>query len=152
MLEAARIAIIGLAALACACAPAAREPSAPAPDAAPSPIGLPSPAVIVEADPPPPFTYWAPEGSTIRNHPDVPEIWIAERRDGARMYYFGDQCRASEWQRFVGQPLSALPPPPEGAERRVFCTNCAHTDDLRLHRMNIAFDEATQRIEQIFCS
>lgn len=139
---------LGLACLG-ACAPATQ--SAAPPETPPAAYALPDPNVTIAADPAPPFTYWAPEGSTIMNHPHQPGIWTAETQ-GGRVYYFGDACRASEFQRFVGQPLSALPPPPEGTERRTFCTTCAHTDDLRLNRMNIAFDEATQTIEQIFCS
>jgi hypothetical protein len=51
---------------------------------------LAKPNVIMAADPPPPFTYWAPENSTIRNHTRQPGIWIAESEDGSRKYYFGD--------------------------------------------------------------
>ncbi len=57
------------------------------------------PNVVMAADPQPPFTYWAPENSTIRNHPHQPGIWIAESKDGSRKFYFGDQCHASKFQR-----------------------------------------------------
>lgn len=76
---------------------------------------LATPNVVMEADPLPPFTYWAPESATIRNHPRMDGVWIAESADGSRRYYFGDQCRASEFQRFVGRPLDTLPEEPVGA-------------------------------------
>lgn len=110
---------------------------------------LPRPNVTVEADPPPPFTYWAPEGSTIRNHGN-PGLWVAHL-NGQQAIYFGDACRASEWQRFVGQPLSSLPPALEGMSIRTYCTTCEKTDDLRADRINVVFEESTQRITEIAC-
>lgn len=59
-----------------------------------TPAQLSEPKVIMGADPLPPFTYWAPENSKIRNHPRLPGVWIAETADGPRIYYFGDGCRA----------------------------------------------------------
>jgi hypothetical protein len=85
----------------------------------------------MEADPQPPFTYWAPEGATIRNHPRDPATWVAESGDGSRTYYFGDQCRASEHQDWIGQSVEALPAPPVGSVWRVGCTTCAQTSDLK---------------------
>jgi hypothetical protein len=111
---------------------------------------LPQANVVVEADPPPPFTYWAPEGSVIRNHGN-PGLWIAELDGRSVKIYFGDQCRASEWQHLVGQPLSALPEPPAGMSVRTYCTTCAKTDDLRSDRINVVFAEETHRIVEIAC-
>jgi hypothetical protein len=131
-----------------ACAPPATTPSAPPVIEAP-PFDLPRPNVLVEADPPPPFTYWAPEGSTIRNHGN-PGLWVAHL-DGRQVIYFGDACRASEWQHYVGQPLTALLPAPAGMTIRTYCTTCAKTDDLRQDRINVVFEEDTQRITEIAC-
>jgi hypothetical protein len=112
---------------------------------------LPDPSVVMEANPPPPFTYWAPEGATIRNHPNVPGIWNAfvEGRNVAT--YFGDQCRASGYQRFVGQPLQSMPQPAEDTELRVSCSDCPVNSDLRANRINVIFDQGTQKITQIAC-
>jgi len=104
----------------------------------------------MEADPPPPFTYWAPEGSVIRNHGN-PGLWVAYLNGRNVKTYFGDQCRASTWQYLVGQPVSALPRSPPGTELRASCTSCAVNDDLRPNRVNVLFDEATQRITEIAC-
>jgi hypothetical protein len=145
--------------LACAVVLNACAPSAPAPasaaripadirDEAP-PFALTQPNVVVEADPPPPFTYWAPDGSVIRNHSN-PGLWVAHL-DGRQIIYFGDSCRASDWQRYVGQPLSSLPPAPSGMTIRTYCTQCAKTDDLRRDRINVVFDDQTQRITEIAC-
>jgi hypothetical protein len=67
-----------------------------------------TPNIVMTADPQPPFTYWAPAHSTVRNHPRQPGIWVAESKDGSRNYYFGDHCRASEFQSLVGKSVDAL--------------------------------------------
>lgn len=149
------IALACAAATLTACSPAVPAPSSevriPADirDEAPA-FQLPRPNVVVEADPPPPFTYWAPEGAVIRNHGN-PGVWVAYVEGRNVAYYFGDQCRASEWQRFVGQPLSVIPEPPEGVSIRTSCSTCAVTDDLRRDRINVVFEEATQRVVGIAC-
>ena len=113
---------------------------------------LPRPAVEMRADPAPPFTYWAPEGAVITNHPDVEGIWFADVNGRRVATYFGDQCRASELQRYIGSPLQSFPSSaPAGMELRLSCTTCAMNQDLRRNRINVLFDEATQRIERIEC-
>ena len=109
------------------------------------------PDVVMAANPQPPFTYWAPEGSTIRNHPDQPGIWIAETTDGAREFYFGDRCRASEFQRYVGKSIDALPEKAAGATWRLICSTCAAESDLHPERMNVSFDQETRMISGISC-
>lgn len=139
--------------LACSPTEQADEPAPRAPmedSGSPPTFALPRPNVVMEADPPPPFTYWAPEAATIRNHGN-PGIWIAVVDGRNVKTYFGDQCLASQWQRYVGQPLSVLPPAPAGMTVRPYCTTCAKTDDLRGDRINVVFDEATQTIQEIGC-
>lgn len=138
--------------LACGAADEAREGRRPEEIAAPvtDTFELPRPNVIVEADPAPPFTYWAPEGSVIRNHGN-PGLWVAYLNGRNVKTYFGDQCHASSLQQFVGQPLSAMPPAPEGTIVRTFCTTCERHDDLRPNRINVAFNETAQLIEEIAC-
>ncbi len=106
---------------------------------------------MIEADPPPPFTYWAPEGATIRNHPNVPGLWNAFVDGRNVATYFGDECRASEFQRFVGAPVQSFPAPPPGVELRTSCETCPVNDDLRPSRMNVIFNEATQEITRVAC-
>jgi hypothetical protein len=112
---------------------------------------LPEPLVVMEADPPPPFTYWAPEASTIINHPNGEGIWIAEQYGKRAPYYFGDQCKASEYQQFVEQPLDSFPKPRKDQVWRFACTECAVQQDLAFHRMNISFDDDTKIIESVSC-
>ncbi|QQS14988.1 MAG: hypothetical protein IPK81_07035 [Rhodospirillales bacterium] len=112
---------------------------------------LATPNVVMAADPQPPFTYWAPEKSIIRNHPRQPGIWIAESPDGSRKYYYGDQCRASEFQRFVGQSVDALPEKPADATWRLTCSTCMVTSDLGWKRMNVSYDQQTRMINDISC-
>lgn len=125
---------------------------ASAQDAPATPKALAEPNVVMEADPPPPFTYWAPENSTIRNHPRVEGVWTAEIEGQPTRNYYGDQCRASEFQHFVDQPLEGLPEQASGASWRMVCTEtCAMTSDLRRERMNVLYDEETRRITSISC-
>lgn len=130
-----------------ACSPTDR----PAADGPVQPSSLPTPAVIMEANPPPPLTYWAAEGSTIRNHDRLAGVWISQAAGKPDRYYFGDRCRASHYQQFVGRPVSEMPPPPAGAEWRTHCASCAVTHDLRSSRMTITFDDESRTVEAIAC-
>jgi hypothetical protein len=114
------------------------------------PFELPRPNVDIRADPPPPFTYWATDGAVIRNHGN-PGVWVAYVDGVSVAMYFGDECRASELQRYVGQPVRAVPPPAPGVELRTTCTTCPVTDDLRRNRVNVVFDEESQRVVSIGC-
>lgn len=110
----------------------------------------PSNEVVMTADPAPPWTYWAPEGSTVISHPRQDGVWIAE--DGERAtYYFGDQCKASEYQGYVGQKLDQFSSNGFGVELRTACTECAVTSDLRFARLNVWFDEDTDLIKEVSC-
>lgn len=113
--------------------------------------GLPEPMVVMEANPPPPFTYWAPEGSTIINHPNGEGVWLAEQDGKPAAYYFGNQCRAAEFQQFVGQPVDSFPKSPKDQIWRFACTECAVTSDLLFGRLNISFDEDAQIVEGVSC-
>lgn len=112
---------------------------------------LPPPDVILQADPPPPFTYWAPQGATIRNHPRQAGVWIAQAEGRPDQYYFGDRCQASRYQRFVGRPVAEMPDAPQDAVWRTHCSTCAVTQELAPHRMNISFDAKTGTIVAIAC-
>lgn len=114
-------------------------------------FALAKPNVVMAADPQPSFTYWAPENATIRNHPRQPGIWIAESPEGSRKHYFGDQCRASEFQRFVGQTIDALPEKPANAIWRLTCSKCVAQSDLGWTRMNVSYDQETRVINEISC-
>ncbi|CAM5561905.1 hypothetical protein ATER59S_03574 [Aquamicrobium terrae] len=116
-----------------------------------TPAQLSEPKVIMEADPLPPFTYWVPENSTIRNHPRLSSVWIAETADGLRVYYFGDRCRASEFQGFIGKRLDAFPERPADATWRMACSICAVTSDLGRERMNVFYDDVSRKITSISC-
>lgn len=130
-------------------APAVKD--TPAQTSEPPAFALPQPTVVMAADPPPPLSYWAPEGATIRNHPHVPEIWLAEVGGRSVKTHFGDQCGASRYQHLVGKPWVDTPAMPPASEIRKFCTTCPHTDDLRSGRINIAINEATNLVAEISC-
>ncbi len=112
---------------------------------------LATPKVVMESDPPPSFTYWAPENSTIRNHPRISGVWIAEIEGQRTRYYYGDQCRASQFQHLVGQSLDALPGKPADAIWRMACSTCAVTSDLDRERMNVSYDNDSRLITSISC-
>ena len=60
-------------------------------------------------------------------------------------------CPAALRQGWVGQSVEVLPAQPETESWRVVCTTCARTEDHRLVRMTIEFDEVTQRIVSVAC-
>ena len=62
-----------------------------------------------------------------------------------------DQCRASQYQGWVGRNRSELPAPPAGAVWRVTCSVCPVTMDYNPRRLNIVFDQATGVIGSVRC-
>ena len=62
-----------------------------------------------------------------------------------------DQCKASQYQRYIGTNRSELPPRPADEVWRVTCTTCPTTRDLRPDRLNVRFDQATGVIESVDC-
>lgn len=151
--------IAGLLLLTACGAPEASETSEQAPAGTPGGAdaparveGLNEPAVTMTADPPPPYTYWALEGSEVRNHPSNPNAWVAFGPGSAVKYYFGDACEAAAKQDWIGRDRSALPEPPAGAAWRIFETGQSVLQDLQLDRLNIEIDPQTQRVTSIACA
>lgn len=129
-----------------ACAPE-REPEREPEPAAPV---LAQPRVDMQADPPPPHTYWAPEGATIRNHPAQPGVWVAEVNGRPGPFYFGDACQAARRQGWIGQDVAALRPDiPPGA--RVSAQDQAVTSDLGFERLNVVLDQPDGRVVRVAC-
>lgn len=62
-----------------------------------------------------------------------------------------DQCRASEYRRYVGRNRSQLPPEPAGETWRVTCTTCPVTMDYNPRRLNILYEESTGVIHEVKC-
>ena len=62
-----------------------------------------------------------------------------------------DQCRAAQYQRYVGRNRSELPRQPDGERWRVTCTTCPVTMDYSPGRLNILYDEQTGIIRQVKC-
>ena len=61
------------------------------------------------------------------------------------------QCKADQYQRYVGRNRSELPAQPAGETWRVSCSTCAVTMDFNAQRMNIVFDQATGVIQRVNC-
>ena len=51
------------------------------------------------------------------------------------------QCKASDWQSYVGKPRQSLPAAPQGLTFRVLCGTCAATMDYRANRVSFTYDD-----------
>lgn len=106
--------------------------------------------VTVAADPPPPFTYWAPAGSVIRNHGN-PGLWVAELNGRQVKTYFGDDCGASQLQGWIGQDVDTLPALPPVLPQRSFARDEPVTQDLSRNRINVIYEPRSRRVEEVAC-
>lgn len=61
------------------------------------------------------------------------------------------QCRADQYQRYVGRNRSELPPKPANETWRVTCTTCPVTMDYSPSRLNIFYEERTGVIREVKC-
>lgn len=61
------------------------------------------------------------------------------------------QCKADQYQRFVGRNRSELPQKPANETWRVTCTTCPVTMDYSPSRLNILFDQSTGIIREVKC-
>lgn len=62
-----------------------------------------------------------------------------------------NQCKADQYQRYVGRNRSELPARPADEVWRVTCTTCPVTMDYSPRRLNILFDEASGVIREVKC-
>jgi hypothetical protein len=62
-----------------------------------------------------------------------------------------DQCGAADLQWLVGRSRMEIPVPVNPYARRVTCTTCALTEDYSPTRLNILFDQNTDRVETVRC-
>lgn len=61
------------------------------------------------------------------------------------------QCKADQYQRFIGRNRSELPARPAGETWRVTCTTCPVTMDYSSQRLNVFYEEATGIIREVKC-
>ena len=51
------------------------------------------------------------------------------------------QCKASDWQSYVGKPRQSLPAAPQGMRFRVLCSTCPATMDYISSRVTFVYDD-----------
>ncbi len=61
------------------------------------------------------------------------------------------QCKAEQYQRYIGRNRSELPARPADEVWRVTCTTCPVTMDYSPRRLNILFEESTGVIREVKC-
>lgn len=61
------------------------------------------------------------------------------------------QCKAEQYQRYIGRNRSELPSRPADEVWRVTCTTCPVTMDYSPRRLNILFEESTGVIREVKC-
>jgi len=61
------------------------------------------------------------------------------------------QCRAEQYQRYIGRNRTELPPKPANENWRVTCTTCPVTMDYSESRLNIFYDQSTGIIREVKC-
>lgn len=61
------------------------------------------------------------------------------------------QCRADQYQRYIGRNRSELPAQPQGETWRVTCTTCPVTMDYNPGRLNILYDQSSGIIREVKC-
>ena len=61
------------------------------------------------------------------------------------------QCKADQYQQYIGRQRSELPAKPVDANWRVVCSTCPMTMDFHAERMNVVYDEKTNVITRVFC-
>ena len=62
-----------------------------------------------------------------------------------------DACGASALAYLVGRPRTEIPVPTDPSRRRVTCTTCPVTQDVRPDRQTITYDAATGRVVGVTC-
>ena len=92
------------------------------------PTTTPAPAPPAAAPPPPPMQTPAPQPAAPR-----------------------DSCGAAAHAHLVGRNKSEIPVPVDPSRRRVACTTCPITEDLRSDRLNIFYDASTGVITEVRC-
>ncbi|MDP2764145.1 MAG: I78 family peptidase inhibitor [Brevundimonas sp.] len=61
------------------------------------------------------------------------------------------QCKADQYQRYIGRNRSELPARPADEVWRVTCTTCPVTMDYNPRRLNILFEQSTGVIREVSC-
>lgn len=62
-----------------------------------------------------------------------------------------DSCGAGELASLIGKPRSQIPAPVYPDRRRVACTTCPMTPDVRADRLTILFDADTGIVKELKC-
>ena len=61
------------------------------------------------------------------------------------------QCRADQYQQYIGRHRSELPPKPANETWRVTCTTFPVTMDYNPNRLNIFYEESSGIVREVKC-
>ena len=131
------------------------RPAAEDPKAAPAPLSTGTPGRPPPTSPVYSIPHSAPPapGEVLSAPPTKPAGTPADADPpGAPPASSGpDTCGATELGFLVGKPRTEIPVPADLTHRRVVCTTCPITPDVRPERQTITYDAATNRVTRVTC-
>ena len=107
-----------------------------------------SPPPVRAPDAPPPPAVSAPVATAP---PPAPSVAVAPISLPPPTPVSHDTCGADLLQGLIGRPRTEIPVPVDVSKRRVVCTNCPRTMDMRPDRQTIEYNADTGAVTSVTC-